>query len=1779
MRAMRDEEKRHTAEVPAPLRMREIGPEAPVTVFTKQQLQSPRCRSDTAELTVGCAMSEVMNSGVQSSRPTLDAQLYLQRRVSEIVHQIKNASSAHHFCRHVVEIDELLRCDAPMGFTPSMVLAGVPDILYLLCDAVKKGYLPYPMELCNSTVQALAPVRRSPVATETIWRGLNAAPPAPSMDAAPNSFTLPMAEIEERKKLRSCIASKNPPRARGKNDTGGCEMASDDLLPFLPPLLHRSASPKPTTALPGNAEDEVAVSIGIDARRRPTVRLQSQQSKVRPGDKVPRSRKRMGARMSTTGSAVVGATQSLSCLSVPSEKQQQQEQAERPDHELSHGLLAPHTPILRDIPSALQALLYHCALPLVCLTPEDQNQRATAVHTLASAMASMLRIKLEPVDANSTVCPTVKAGTKKNVDEVDYNKGNEQKTNTSEKKFQEISLGIRRAALFSLNALMTHLEAEELTCVNQHFASRNKRRYETTDVAMLPHAISGEERYQTDITNGQAFENTSIPTNLQLSGSDSSMSQIIRSTDSYMKPPRESSGKGRVHRTVPMSIYNGAVALDVFLPLLERWMIILRDDVPGNALLDSSRLLFHHPALLEADDMEKSEEEEEKNDMVVALTTAFDDGISPSVQGSPEGFFLCVSKRRMADADAEEIYLLLRVCFHLSTYKQHALYLIAPDKSSNATYTSLAVLLCLTMARCTEGDKCLSLCVECLWNLLEVVPEETVSTILRQGIQSEASKRYEKGRPFSSLSACESLLYCFIQILLTGYRIRQRELRNDMVLLLTMMLRADTAVLIKKKEALQKSTDAAAYTPLPKSTIYAINAFATTIFDLVCGPELGVNGKTAQMTQRPVETFLRYHTALSPTTRVENLQFKLLGWRMLETFHEWQKARLTLEYLCCENGCSTRDVAADDNVNSHDGVGEQGSADGTLVFDVCRHGFINVLLLYVDLMCSDEAVVTWTREELLTLQKEAWFVLLGLMESAVLSSSSFSQDAKRRSNTSVLELPASAASNMREDDVVAKLPLVKADTQFIAAGGIQCALRYIHEVTTGDAEAMTSLAVSVLSVLSRYPEHRSKLLATTTVISLPTSSLTESVPLLLLVIMHVIEKAFQRKLPVEVLPSAVASTKADKNYRRSTLSSDTHRVGGIGSKRSGAGNGHSLMRGKGKNEHSQRHVETTMKPAFTTAESKVISESNMDGKHCCMTFETDVVIQSLSLLNNVVLGEKSEISMTQQAFLSLGGVPLLLSLVRILLEAFCSNSLFPVNGNGGRNVLLLAVLGCFRGFILGNEVAQRQFVHEDGVHVLLSLIAVFVGWWQRNSMKSHDAIAVDDISLLAPTLTILADLLHGSEEAQEAFLQWSTYNIESPKDMEDNSCVNATQLLLRLWEEEEGEGNLEQITMETQPQGFMNWGDSMEDNDTFNVGNSEKGVVTDVPEEEKKKRVSNDMTGPVAGKTDLFAKKVDESYGDCKVPVVLPILHSDQWGLGLIGIHDRNPVKTELKNRYNELEDVDLEEVNSGMAPNLMTQRARRRLAASLHSVLGLHAKVYACLAAVGFVRLIHVKTSALERVKLLHAAALPSLCEDEVWGAIAESVDLHNDVYVIPLQKDGNDQEDGEAETPPQRDFLVNPIIPDADELVKVLLDVEARATEIKHLSKVCIDMHIAQWEEATQRFLLSRLRQGTESVNLTTLVQQARTRDHPNCTGRTGSILDHVMSRVGQHGTRRDKPSSASSSLPMGPVTTGSGKFLTSRLTLLEKRRKRNSMIRNSFRRSQFAGIEGKLPADNEM
>ncbi|CCD17432.1 unnamed protein product, partial [Trypanosoma congolense IL3000] len=96
-----------------------------------------------------------------------ELQAHLKRRVSDILAQIKCVSSASHFDRHLVEVSELLDCDAPTGFTPTMILEGVPEIINLLSDAVLKRKVEDRCEENIKTMRAFTPLcqRVSPVRT------------------------------------------------------------------------------------------------------------------------------------------------------------------------------------------------------------------------------------------------------------------------------------------------------------------------------------------------------------------------------------------------------------------------------------------------------------------------------------------------------------------------------------------------------------------------------------------------------------------------------------------------------------------------------------------------------------------------------------------------------------------------------------------------------------------------------------------------------------------------------------------------------------------------------------------------------------------------------------------------------------------------------------------------------------------------------------------------------------------------------------------------------------------------------------------------------------------------------------------------------------------------------------------------------------------------------------------------------------------------------------------------------------------------------------------------------------------------------------------------------------------------------------------------------------------------------------------------------------------------------------------------------------------------------
>ncbi|KAH9598922.1 hypothetical protein LSM04_003984 [Trypanosoma melophagium] len=1784
----------------------------------QQQQQRGEGSPAVAELTVSCAMTEMRHYQSQSKRPAQDAQTYLQHRVEEIVSQIKSASSAHHFLRHVVEIDELLRCDAPMGFTPSMVLAGIPDILFMLSKAVMQGYLLQPIGEETRTAQALTPVRRSPVAITSSKVNTTITPSRGERGTKPTH--LPMASKINR--VRSTKGGVIAATGGSSNNSSVGDMtASADVLSFLPLPVRLPASPPNASgdsAISAPAATAAKKSVNGNRPHVKSVKQIQDYTSVKgyAGEKTAiATRKRKGG---NTTSAVIS---DIVMVATPKQVKSPPSTVRK----FEEGNLLQETTVLRDIPAALQALLYHCALPLVCLTPEDHRQRSAAVRILATAMASMLHVTPE-IMSHEWHSSSLKES---NSEDDGGEEKNREEKNISLSQAKNVSFRVRHAALVSLHTLMTHIAKEELTELNQHFALRDRKRYNESitegipdpsstnnvvDDAIVDLQLRKPEAQQDRFSPGEKADEVSLLTVSHQSDSEYSADRVFRLTGLRSKALKRAPHLQRNKNiTGPLSVYNDAVAVDVLSPLVERWNNILQHDVLPNALLDSGRNLFRHPATIEAPSFheKKKGNDEDANMSMVILTTGnsnINSNISKkkglSLMESLYGSTVINTRARMSEEDAEEIYLLLRVCLHLSTYKHHARFLVEMRDGNGVMSVGLAVLLCLTIARSTEGDRCLPLCVECLWNLLEVVPQETVHSILQHVTnkddrwESTTTITHKEGigkilGSLSSLSATESLLQGFVQILLAGHRVRQRELRNDMVVLLIMILNNSTVVIREQEKTLIESSDVELPSTLPRSTVNAINSIAITVFDLVCGPELRMIGTTAKMTRRPVEEFVRYHTVISPTTRVENMQFKLLGWRLLEAFHSWQAAYFALKNIPrrrkqeLQASISAATVTSEHNSTGTTTVEDNDNNDDCLFFDVCRCGFIDVLLLYIDTTCDDELVVSWTREELLTLQEEAWRLLLSLMESAASLQSSASTakqsfdevSPRRRASFTTIATPHNSINNRPNTHMEELIPvsLSNADSIFVAADGIGCAVRYIKQATTADAESMISLAVRVLSVISRTPAHLSKILASEAVTSASLSNHGEPNPLLLTVAIHIVKSHLRRSLHRETTRSKEENTTRTTTTRTKEEEEECKQVKmGMRSRKeilqrtntsSNQSSSSCQMQEDRKAVEGKQLYEVSIKSSYITDKEKrgytQLKNENIE-KYSLTASSLDVILHCLSLMCNIAEGNISAVTTIQQAFLSMGGVSLLLLLLQIALSQlvlYFVSSVSQVNEWGSE--LLCAALQCVRVFILGNEAAEEEFVQEDGIHVFLSVVEFFAKFSQseNDTKQQNKQYNIEEDSNLTLLLSILSDLLRESVQAREAFLQWNCFESQKMRDLDDDGLLNATQLLLRLWQEGP-------LTVPSWTEMCTTRGETQHSHyDVYNL-QQVKEVIGHVQNE-----TSNVLFG---NKETSVDKTVETSVINGKDNVSkaeeVPILRADWWGLQLLGLHGRETIIKELQNRFSELQKSELT-TEGTVSLDLLKQGAQKRLAETMCHVLGLHIKIYACLAAVGFERLADVKSTALERVKLLHVAALPSVCRDEVWGAIAEAVDLRNRAWIVPTtasnldstNTDGNKNENHNNNNNNNNNgglkrWVVTPILPDADQLIKVLLDVDSRAHELQYLVRVCTDMHVAQEDEDTRRFLLSRLRQGTDDDNVAALLHEARTANDRKTFGGgiARSVLEHVMDRIPR------EPERSSRSLSYLPTnnTKMSGCAFSPQMTMLQKKRKRDAMIRNSIR-----------------
>lgn len=327
----------------------------------------------------------------------------------------------------------------------------------------------------------------------------------------------------------------------------------------------------------------------------------------------------------------------------------------------------------------------------------------------------------------------------------------------------------------------------------------------------------------------------------------------------------------------------------------------------------------------------------------------------------PEEGVLAPVRTPAFEANAAEMVHLLKACLELSHYT---------SLCGSLTDGGAALLTCRTMQICQPGDRRLALAIELLWNLLE--------------LHTPAAEAC------ANPTAIQALYEIFVAILQSGHKKKDRELRNDIMILVSMVAKCPESL------------------PL-------LVPFAELLLDLSCGAER----ETSNVHINP-----KFHH----TTNHEELQMKVLAWN-------------ALEHLC--RGSETYAKA---------------------IFD---WGFLDVLLLYINIRCEQPAVVRWSTEQLLDLQRNVLNILLLLAPSAaqhlvdaaaipILVEYTHECPDKPLRNLAVAVLAAIARTPMRQ--------------QLADCGIIQLALELLQEVDQVDNVLRVDCLCILADVVDRNPQ-------------------------------------------------------------------------------------------------------------------------------------------------------------------------------------------------------------------------------------------------------------------------------------------------------------------------------------------------------------------------------------------------------------------------------------------------------------------------------------------------------------------------------------------------------------------------------------------------------------------------------------------------------------------------------------------------------------------------------------
>lgn len=879
--------------------------------------------------------SYITDTGSIVNEPVAAVSEYLQKLVRDLVIQMTAPSSSRHHYRHVLLIDEVLRRDAIFGFTPTMIMAGVADIIYLLAQALLEGNFLVPPSETPTTGAA----KRSSSHRAAIARAV-------SMSAQGALLEGPSSFVGTRDTRSAGLSPLNLAAPQVGIDT------------YLPSHIKRSE------CFDGlNDVGPIRESAALDA--------------VIGGEPVDGHEDSLAHQTRDTEAAVIthspDETDLTDDYSVP-----------------FYDTLPEHA--LRTIQEALYYLIQRTAQPLICITLEDQRLLVPAVELLSRVLS---RISSEVISDGAIEYPV--SATPSNLNSpvlLDRGSSGSSRHGHSVEGVRKGAAGFESSSSRDQKGIVSgggNSNSSGEAAENTGLLGPGGRLASLIEVPRQPTHLGGltMEQHENITKEIRLAALAAIEAQLSIYEEHLDALALLNEAECVMKKGPQNGPLSATMQKEKASLWHIDTMSDFAAKnlqlhhsetasmLVERWMAILLKSVPltgwSNAregdrvtpVLDSARNVnaFNAEHAFQCDGRESDEESsfsrdgEQAGQADVLSLSSEEEGDLPSKNSvhsarerlaknatppvaeiqvdSTEWLNKDDSRLRgvLSQAEEREIAAILHIFIQMCTLSEHAAETIfarektkipmgykeeaiMPPILEGHLHPQVPILLSKTLARCAVGDYCSSLCLDLLWQISALAPEMTSRSVLYH----ESNAARSKQRTANSLidtSAAENFFQTLTNFLNASHRNQQREMRNDLVVFLSSILRVNTKALEQvplDEEAMLSQVQL----PVPICTIDAMSAISLVVFDLLCRPELMENGQMSKntsgrlysrfgfsdpngahfspnstclsfVTQQTVLPYhLRFHGVECSTLRAENLQFKRIGWGFLAAFIEWQ---------------------------------------------------------------------------------------------------------------------------------------------------------------------------------------------------------------------------------------------------------------------------------------------------------------------------------------------------------------------------------------------------------------------------------------------------------------------------------------------------------------------------------------------------------------------------------------------------------------------------------------------------------------------------------------------------------------------------------------------------------------------------------------------------------------------------------------------------------------------------------------------------------------------------